>query len=67
MNIQPAPAAYKAHQTITPASSGTAGDGGWRRWWHRQSEIDGADWVSLLTAARRVLAELHDIHGASSC
>jgi hypothetical protein len=29
-------------------SSGTAFDGGWRRWWHYESHRTGSDWHSVI-------------------
>jgi hypothetical protein len=33
------------------SSSGTAFDGGWRRWWAVESRRCGSDWISLVNAA----------------
>jgi hypothetical protein len=30
----------------------------WRRWWHRQSQIDGTDWRSLAAANVAVVRHL---------
>jgi hypothetical protein len=34
----------------------------WQRWWRHQSIADHTDWVSLITAAERVIRELRVLH-----
>jgi hypothetical protein len=50
---------------LSASSTGT-GPVGWRRWWSQQSIADGTDWISLITAAERVLRELRALHVVSS-
>jgi hypothetical protein len=53
-----------SHSSIT--SSGTAFDGGWRRWWREQSLIDGTDWSTLYWQHIGALRLVRSLAGASS-
>jgi hypothetical protein len=47
-------------------SSGTAADGGWRRWWREQARIDGTDLVTLAWQHVGALSVVRPLCGASS-
>ena len=49
----------------TAPSSGSS-PAEWREYWRVQSQIDGADWISLLDAADAALSRLRILHGAPS-
>ena len=48
----------------TAPSSGSS-PAEWREYWRVQSQIDGADWISLLDAADAALSRLRILHGAA--
>jgi hypothetical protein len=35
-------------EQLSPSSSGTVSDGGWRRWWQAESHRAGFDWPSVV-------------------
>jgi len=51
---------------LAPNSSGTAADGGWRRWWAEQALIDGTNWRALIHCAEAALARLRAAHASGS-
>jgi hypothetical protein len=62
--LSPPGARGKSEPFATPSSTGTAADGGWRRWWEYESECAGSDWVSLIAAASEALHRLRVLHAA---
>jgi hypothetical protein len=51
---------------LTPNSSGTAADGGWRRWWAIEARRCGSDWRTLIDCAEAALFRLRTAHVSSS-
>jgi hypothetical protein len=48
--------------SATIASSGSAFDGGWRRWWAAEAERTGSDWRSLMEVTDQVVGRLRAQH-----
>jgi len=48
-------------ESLTSSSSGTAFDGGWRRWWQIEAAANGFDWPGLFALHCSVVDRLRSV------
>jgi hypothetical protein len=53
-------------EPATSSSSGTAFDGGWRRWWTSERQRCNSDWEGLIAGAETALRRFRAVHGGRS-